>query len=365
MKLIINTTDLNAGVLAATRALSAKSALPILEGIYICARGNDMMLVCTDMSLRIEATIPAEVREEGAAVVPGRIFSEMVRKLPGETVEIDGDESSIKIKSGRSRSTLQTNRASDYPPMPEIGQRESITIKKSLFRSMVRQTTFATAPDDSNPILTGVLMTIDGDRVQLVALDGFRLAIRRESLRHTCGRLDAVIPVKSLNEIGRIMDDSDDNVEIVLTKSHVMIDLGHTRVLSRLLNVQFINYSAILTDTYNTRVRLNRRDMLDTIERVSLMAREGKTNIVVLEFADDVMTISANSEIGRTNEEQSIEMTGEAQKLAFNAKYLIDALKSLEDEEIFIDLIASDKHCVIRPIDGEAFYYLILPVRMR
>lgn len=131
MKLIINTTDLNAGVLAATRALSAKSALPILEGIYICARENDMTLVCTDMSLRIEATIPAEVREEGAAVVPGRIFSEMVRKLPGETVEIDGDESSIKIKSGRSRSTLQTNRASDYPPMPEIGQRESITIKRA------------------------------------------------------------------------------------------------------------------------------------------------------------------------------------------------------------------------------------------
>ena len=364
MHFYINTSELNAGISAVARALAQKSVIPILEGIYIRAEDGFVTLICTDLSLRIEARIPATITAEGAVVMPGRLFSEIVRRLPGEETEFIAENLSVQVKSGRSKTTLQANSAADYPMAAMLGDAEKISIRGDLFKDMIRQTAFAVSTEENKPSINGVLLKTEPDNVlKLVSIDGFRLAIRRELTQGPCTPLELVIPGKALSEIGRIIEDDDSVVELALTKTHITLDLGHTKVLSRLLDVKFIDYQSIMTTACKTRVRINRSEMLDIVERASLIAREGRANVIKLNFEDDTLTVTAKSEIGSINEQQTVEIIGDGLSIAFNARYILDILKNIDDDEFFVDMTNNVSQCIFKPIEGEKYYFVVVPMR--
>ncbi|MDR0841763.1 MAG: DNA polymerase III subunit beta [Christensenellaceae bacterium] len=364
MHFTIDTQDLTAGVSTVIKAMGTRTTLNILESIYVQASGSDLLLRCTDLSLQIETILPAEVQEEGACVLPGRLFSEMVRRLPGEQTVVSSDKNTVTIVSGHAKTNVQSENAEDFHSMPDVKQEYTVSLPKSALKSMIRQCIFASAQDDSKPILTGVLLEISADGLCMVALDGYRLALRREKLLTGAQEKTAVVPARSLLEISRMLEDSDDNVNVIFSATHVMLDMGHTKVTTRLLDGEFIRYKQILPGEHVTRVRVNRQELLDSIERVSLMAREGKKNHIKFTFEGDSLTLSANSEIGSSYEALTVDSMGSDIDIAFNAKFFSDVLKALDDTELYLDMNNNISPCVVKPIQGEAFYYLVLPVRV-
>lgn len=364
MRLTVNTQELNAAISVVTKALGARSAVSILEGIYMEAIGSTMLLKCTDLSLQIEATLGADIEKDGVVVLPGRLFAEMVRRLPGEETLIEAGSGGITITSGRATATLQGENPKDFISMPEVGMDFAIRISRSALKRMVKQCIFATAQDESKPILTGVLFEIEEGQLSMVALDGYRLALRREAITIEGTPHNVVVPARSLLEISRIMDDREEEIRIAFSKTHIIIDMGHTRINTRLMDGEFIRYKQILPESSTTHVTIDRRELLESIERVSLMAREGKKNHVRFSFEDTLLTITANSEVGSSKEEVPISRVGSDMEIAFNARFFSDVLKALEDEAIILDMNTNISPCVVTPVEGNEYYYLILPVRL-
>lgn len=364
MRIYISTEDLNAGISVISRALPSRTSMPILEGIYAEAQSDRLLLRCNDLSLQIETLLPATIEREGTLVFPGRLFSDLARRQPESETMIETDKTTVTMKSGRARATMQAFDAAEYHSMPFSRQEFFVNIKKSTLKSMIRQTIFATAQDETKPILTGVLLEISDGLLSMVALDGYRLALRREAADGVVGEQKAVVPAKSLLEIGRILEDNDDLIKVVFSKTHLMIDLDHTKITTRLLEGEFIKYKQILPESHTTCVRVNRQELLDSIDRVSLIAREGKSNLVKFSFSGETLVISANSEAGKSNEELTVSVMGSELDIAFNAKYVSDVLKALEDDEVFMEMNSNISPCVVKPVQGDRFYFLILPVRL-
>jgi len=364
MKLIMDVRTLNAGIATVVKSLSSKPAIPVLEGIYLSASAEGLRLRCSDLSLQIETVVEATVEEEGKTVVPGRIFAEMCRKLQDGTVDIRLDGRTMLLKSGRVRTTLQCADAKDYPDMAVVGKTTSLTLPQGAFKDMVRQTVFATAQEETKPILTGVLCEMDGSEFTTVALDGFRLALRRFPVEGSYEHKEAVVPSKSFVEIARTLPDDEAPVEVQFSSTHLLIDMGYTRIISRLLDGDFIRYKSILPTEHATRVRVNRNELLDSIDRAMLLAREGNNNLVRFSVTEDSIKLFANSALGRIDEEVPIHLNGDPIEIAFNARYFCDVLKVLDEEEVFLDMNNNVSPCVVRPVQGDAYYYLILPVRI-
>ena len=253
MRIHINTQELNAGISTVIKALSVRTTVSILEGIYLEASNGWLLLRCTDLSLQIETNVAATVQEEGAIVLPGRLFSEMVRRLPGEMTFIDVKKGTATIESGSFKTTLQGEDAEGFHTMSTVTREHIIKMKCDAFKNMIRQCIFAAAQDDAKPILAGALLEQHEGDLSLVALDGYRLAMRME--RIPGGMLadrSAVIPARSLLEISKILPDSDQEFDMIFSKTHVMIDLSHTNITARLMDGEFIKYKQILPDGHKT-----------------------------------------------------------------------------------------------------------------
>ncbi len=364
MKFTIPTQELNAGISTVIKAMGNRTTLSILEGIYVEATWNTLTLRCTDLSLQIETTLPASVTEEGACVMPGRLFSELARRLPDVDTSVYTEGNTVYIESGRAKTNVQSESPEDFHCMPPVKEEYTVTLEQGKLRSMIRQCIFASAQDESKPILTGVLLEMRPEELCMVALDGYRLALRREPILSGGEDKDAVIPARSLMEMGRMLEDRADAVKIIFSATHVMVDMGHTKITTRLLDGEFIRYKQILPDGHTTRVQVNRQELLDSIERVSLMAREGKKNHIRFSFQPESLTLSANSEIGSSTEELGIHLTGSPLEIAFNSRYFTDVLKVLEDDSVILDMNNNISPCVVSPVQGQQYYYLVLPVRL-
>lgn len=364
MQLTIDIKSLQAGIAVVIKSLSSKPALPVLEGMYLSATKEGLLLRCSDLSLQIDCIVEADVMEEGAVVLPGRLFSEIIRKLNEETLDIRQDDRTLFLKAGRSKMNLQCTDANEFPDMFLSGEKHAVSLPQIQFKEMIRQTVFATAQEESKPILTGVLCEVKGHAFNMVALDGFRLALRHTNIQAELQEMEVVVPAKSMLEISRTLSDAEDPLNIEFSSNHLSIDLGHTKIISRLLDGDFIKYQSILPTQHTSRVRVNRHSLMDSIDRAMLMAREGTNNLIRFSISEGILQILANSAMGRVEEDVEIDLNGENLEIAFNAKYFSDVLKSLTDEEIFLDLNNNVSPCVVRPIQGDAYYYLILPVRI-
>lgn len=363
MQLTVDVKTLQAGITTVIKSLSVKPSMPVLEGIYLKATEEGLLLRCSDLTLQIDSIIEANVEKIGEIVLPGKLFADICYKLAGDRLELSVENSVAKIVCGRSKTNMQCINANDYPDISSNSDAAGISIPQNILKNMIRQTVFACAQDDTKRILTGVLCEINDGEFNMVALDGFRLALRKERINDN-NKIELVVPARSLIEISKTLGNNEDKVELHFTNTHVSVDIGYTKIISRLLDGDFIKYSTILPTEHGTRVLINKDELLDSIDRAMLMAREGSNNLVRFTIEDKKLIVFSNSTMGRFEEDIEISLNGEPIQIAFNAKYFADALKVLSDEELYLDMNNNVSPCVVRPIQGDSFYYLILPVRV-
>lgn len=364
MKIKIPQNKLSKNISIVQKGISSKTTLPILNGILVEAYNDNLKLTGTDLELGIETYLDCEVIEEGETVITSKIFGDIIKKLPNDDVIITVDESyNIHIVCGHSEFNIIGQPSEEYPELPQINDESSFEIPKDLLKNMIRQTVFATAQDETRPILTGALLEVNNRNAALVALDGYRLALKNASIPFDSD-IKVVIPGKTLSEVSRIIDEEEENIKVMFTSSHILFNLGDTVINSRLLEGQFLNYKDIIRDEYKSRAVVKTKDIKDSIERASLLAREGRNNLVKFDIKDDKMVITSNSEIGNVHEDIDIDLEGEDIVIAFNSKYVLDGLKVIDSDEVIMDFISNVNPCIIRPKDDKNYTYLVLPVRL-
>lgn len=364
MKFTCSQNKLSQSISIVQKAINNRTTHPILEGIFIKAHKGIVKLIGTDLELGIECFLDADIETEGSIVVPSLVFGDIIKKLPDSEIEIEiKDKFLITIKSLQSFYQLQGIKPDEYPDLQNIEESKPIEIEQNFLKEMIQNTIFAVATDETRPILTGTLVEIKDNNINLVCLDGYRLALRHGKINNDYEKT-AIIPGKTLNEISRILNNSDENISITIDEKHVLFDMGYTRVISRLLSGEFINYNQIIPQENRTRVRIDVRMLYKSIERAALLAREGKNNLIKLDIKEDKLIINSNSEIGTAQEELPISMSGQDIVIAFNARYFMDILKAIGDDEVYIDFTTNISPCVFRPLEGDNFSYLLLPVRI-
>ncbi|WP_216700817.1 DNA polymerase III subunit beta [Priestia filamentosa] len=376
MKFSIQKDYLVQSVQDVMKAISSRTTIPILTGIKIVVSDEGVTLTGSDSDVSIESFIPKEdedkhivdVEKEGSIVLPARFFSEIVKKLPKETVEIEVQNNfSTVIRSGKAEFNLNGLDAEEYPQLPQIEEENMFSVPTDLIKNMIRQTVFAVSTSETRPILTGVNWKLKDGELTCIATDSHRLALRKAKIETTNQeKYSIVIPGKSLNEFSKILDDSSELVDIVITENQVLFKTKHLLFFSRLLDGNYPDTSRLIPDDSKTDVVLNVKEFLQSIDRASLLAREGRNNVVKLStMPEGIIEISSNSpEIGKVSEEvQSKSVDGEDLKISFSAKYMLDALKALEGSEIKINFTGAMRPFVIRTLDDDSMLQLILPVR--
>ena len=345
------------------KAVAVKSTIQILEGIRLEAEDGVIKLAATDLALSIQTSINADVKDKGAVVLPGRMVCEMVRKLPDGPIEVKAISGMVNISYPGSKINLQTLPADEFPELPTINDGDGLELHQSLLRRMITQTIFAVATDESRPILTGCLVEAENDELRLVALDGYRLALRKANLSSPCSPFSAVVPARSFNEVARLLDDSDSPVNLSIKDGHMLVDIGHTQITTRLLEGEFFKYRSTLSGEFTTTSQTPVVPFESPIERASLLA-QSKNNQIKFTIEEGHISITANSDMGDFYEEIPSSIDGKNLEIAFNAKYFIDSLKNIDDEYVSLNFNSAVSPCIIKPVDGDAYTYLILPVRL-
>ena len=365
MKVICDGLELCDAAITVNKAIGNKTTNPILEGIKLVAEDDTLTLSATDLELSIEKKIRAEVKEEGETIVPGKFFTEFIKKLTGESIELSlNEKNQLKIKYTDSESMLQCYPVLEYPGFKKIESGEYFGLEKKDFKELINKTLFAVAVDDSRPILKGVLFEVEDKQILATALDGYRLAHMKKELKVSTVRTTVIVPSRSLSEISKLLDDSEDIINIYIQKNYIMADFGDCKVITRLLEGDFINYNQIISSTFETVVNINKNQFEDALERASLLSKIGQNNLVKFDMKDDTLCLTSNSEIGNIKENVNISMHGKELLIAFNARYFIEALRVLTDEFVTINFNSPSSPCIIKPLQGDEYLYLILPVRM-
>jgi DNA polymerase-3 subunit beta len=363
MKIKCQKNKLQEAISTAQKAVTGKSAMPVLQGLLIIAKNDEITIIGSDIDLSIETKFKAEVLEPGKIVVESKLLGDIVRKLPSSMIEINTTENnSIELICEKSNFTLVHMNSDDFPSLPEIDENIIFSIEQKKLKNMIKSTIFAVAQDETRPILTGVLFEIAEKKLSLVALDGYRLALNSEEIDND-NLISEVIPGKTLNEVVKILDD-EGNVDITFTTNHILINFGDTKVFSRLLEGEFIKYKSIIPEEFNLKVTVKREELLSCIERASLVGKDGNTNLIKFDILEDTMVITSNSQLGKVREELNIILQGQPLQIAFNSKYLIDLLKIIDEDEIIMELSSSVSPCIIRNAEREDSTFLVLPVRL-
>ena len=376
MKFEIMRDHLLAGLNEVMKAVSSKTTVPILTGIKIDATNEGISLTGSDQDITIQTFIPAEENGEqimsitttGSIVLQARMFNEIIRKLPTNDVEIEVTNGfATYIRSGKSEFHLIGQDAVEYPLLPEVSADQQFTIPADLLKSIIRETVFAVATSESRPVLTGVNWNIQDDELICVATDSHRLARRKTKLEQLpSGVSNVVIPGKSLNELNKILEDSTNPVQIVMTHQQVLFKANNMLFFSRLLEGNYPDTSRLIPESYQTNVTLDGKSLLQAIDRASLLAREDRNNVVRFETLEgNTIEISSNSpEIGKVQEQIQVQaLEGEALKISFSAKYMMEALKAIDGQDVIIQFTGAMRPFILRSIHDDAILQLILPVR--
>ena len=368
MKFTCNQQVLAKALNTVSKAVSNRTTIPILKGIMIKAtEEGSLILTASDLEISIKKEINADVQEPGAIVVMAKLFGDIIRKLPNEDILISCDESgTVLIKTSFSEFNVVSFPTDEFP---EIGNKEegseSITLDRDIFREMIRKTSFAASVDESKGVLTGILTEIDEDFIKMVSLDGFRLALVKENMKSASSN-KFIIAAKVMNEISKIIseDEEDSDINIMLGEKREVINVGSNEIIIRRMEGEFIKYNDILPTENTTNVIVSKEMLLESIERASLLSREGKNNLIKMIIKNDLMTITSRSEEGNVKEEIIVEKTGNDLEIGFNSKFVLDVLKVIDDEQVSLNFKTGVSPCVVKPVDGDHYEYLILPVRI-
>ncbi len=363
MKIICSKTNLLNGVNTVSKAVPSKTTMSILECILIDATKGEIKLTANDMELGIETIIEGEIMEKGTIALDAKIFLEMVRKLPDNDVTIETDPTyKATIICEKAKFNIVGKSGEDFSYLPQIERSESIMISQFILKEVIRQTIFSIADNFTNKILTGELFEINGDILKVVSSDGLRISLRKIHLKDSYPAKKVIVPGKTLSEISKILSgDVDKDVSIFFTDKHILFEFDNTTVVSRLIEGEYLKIDNILSADYETKIKLNKKEFLGCIDRSTLLIKEGDKKPIILNILDENMELKMNSIVGSLDEELDISKMGKDLMIGFDPKFLIDALKVIDDEEIEIKLLNSKAPCFIKD-DEENYIYLILPV---
>lgn len=370
MKFICEKEKLLKAINSVVKAVASKTTMPILEGILIQTNDNEIKLTTYDLEIGIEYIIESNVEEQGNTVVNAIMFSEIIRKLPDTEISITLNENNLLvIECEGSLYKLATMNPEEFPELPRINIENSVELDQRNLKSMIRKTIFAVSIEENRPIFTGCLFEINNNKINIVAVDGFRLSWTSNFLENKNNDFKAVIPGKTLNEVNKIISDSFEKIKIGVSKNQALFEMENCKIVTRLLDGEFLNYRSVVPQNWETRIKVNKRDIQECFERVSLISASStekeKKYPVKINIEVGKITISCTNQTGDAKEELYIETEGKDLEAGFNPKYFLDALKAIEDEEIFIDFGTNISPCVIRPIENEDYTYMILPIRMK
>ena len=371
MKIVCEKDKILKALNSVTKAVAVRTTMPILEGILIQTNDNEIKLTTYDLEIGIEYVInDCKVEEQGATVVNAIMFTEIIRRLPDTEIKIEvNDKNLLVIECEGSLYKLATMNPDEFPELPKISVENSIEVEQNILKDMIRKTIFAVSTEENRPIFTGCLFEIANNKLNVVAVDGFRLAWKSKYLQAKVNNFSAVIPGRTLNEINKIILDSFDMIKIGVAKNQALFEMENCKIVTRLLDGEFLNYSSVIPKNWETRIRVNKRDLQECFERVSLISASSvekeKKYPVKVKIEVGKITISCTNQTGDAKEELYLETQGKELEVGFNPKYFLDALKVIDDEEIFVDFGTSVSPSVIRPIENEDYTYMILPIRMK
>ena len=363
MKIICSKANLLTSVNIALKAVSAKTTMPILECLILQAKHEQIKMISNDLELGIETVVQGEIQEEGTVAISAKVFSEIIRKLPDNDVTIETDDShKATITCEKSVFDIMGKSGEEFPVLPMIERDRFIVLSQFTLKEIIRQTVFSISDNENAKIMTGELFEIQGDQMRVVALDGHRISIRRIQLKDQYDPLKVIVPGKTLNEVSKILSgEVDDEVKLFFTDKHIMFEFHDTLVLSRLIEGEYYKIDQMLSGDYETRVTINKREFLSCIDRATLLIKESEKRPVIIQITDGSMELRINSSIGSMNEDITIQKEGKDILIGFNPRFLMDALRVIDEEDIEIYLFNPKAPCFIKDKE-ESYIYLILPV---
>ncbi len=370
MKIICEKEKLLKGINSVINGVASKTTMPVLEGILIQTNDKEVKLTTYDLEIGIEYIIECNVQEQGNTVVNAIMFSEIIRKLPDTEITITiNDNKLLVIECEGSLYKLATMNPDEFPELPKINIDNSIEIEQNLLKNMVRKTIFAVSNEENRPIFTGCLFEVKNNKLNVVAVDGYRLAIKSNILNSVSNDFSVVIPGKTLNEINKIIMDSFETIKIGVSKNQALFEMENCKIVTRLLDGEFLNYSNAIPPNWETRIRVNKNNIQNCFERIILISASSieKEKKYPVKISTEIgkVTISCTNQTGDAKEEIYVTTEGKNLDAGFNPRYFLDALKVIDDEEIYIDFGTNISPCIIRPIESDEYTYMILPIRMK
>lgn len=366
MKLICSKSSLQNGVATVSKAVPSKTTMSILECILIDTTKGVITLTANNMELGIETVIEGDILGRGIVAMDAKIFEGIVRKLPDNDVIIETEESDGSIKvmitCEKARFTLIGKSGEDFSYLPKVEKNKNIVISQFTLKEVIRQTIFSISDNDNNKLMTGELFDINGGEMKVVSLDGHRISLRRIELRDNYDPIKVVVPGKTLNELSKIMSGgAEDDVIIYFTDKHIVFEFGYTTVVSRLIEGEYFRVERMMTGDYETKVKINKRDFTECIDRATLLVKEGDKKPIIINITDDQMELKINSIMGSMKEDIDIEKSGKNIMIGFNPRFLIDALRVIDEDEVELYMVNPKAPCFIKNQE-ETYNYMILPV---
>ena len=363
MKIICSKSDLVKGVGIVSKAVPSKTTMPVLECILIDASMDEIKLTANDMELGIETTIDGKIEERGILAINARIFSEIVRKLPDSDIVIESvNNSQAIITCEKAKFNIAAQSGEDFAYLPDVEKDDFITVSEYTLKEVIRQTIFSIADSDTNKMMTGELFEIEENILKVVSLDGHRISIRKIELKDSYSPKKVIVPGKTLQEISKIIGgEAESEVDISFTRNHIVFEFDRTVVVSRLIEGEYFRIDQMLSSDYETKVKINKKELLNCIDRATLLIKEGDKKPIIIDIRDDSMELKIKSQAGSMDEVILCSKEGRDLLIGFNPKFLIDALRVIDDEEVDLYFMNAKAPCFIKD-EAQSYIYLILPV---
>ena len=353
------------GISKVQGAVGSNSTIPALEGILFSAGNGYLTLTGYNMEMGITTAIEADIEQPGEVILSARYFSEIVKKMPSDEILVSVDENLMcTVKSGFSKFSIVGMSSNEYPELPALSDGISFSFHSELLENMIRMTRFAVAKTDEKPMYTGILCQLEQGKITMVAVDGYRLAIRKENITNDL-ELKFIVPEKTLSEILKLLPENDSLIQISVGKRHIIFEIGHILVVSRLLEGEFIDYKTAVPPNHTTAVLVDTRTLLDSIDRVALLINDRAKVFIKCIFDENQIKASCESAIGNADDRIDAEIEGDRIEIGFNSRYLLDALRAVETDKVLLEMSGPLSPIKILPPEGNDFLFLVLPVRIK
>ena len=370
MKIVCYKDKILKAINSVVKGVASKTTMPILEGILIQTNDNEIKLTTYDLEIGIEYVMECDVKEQGSTVVNAIMFSEIIRKLPDTEIYLTlNDKNLLEIECEGSLYKLATMNPEEFPELPKIEVENSIEVEQNTLKNMIRKTIFAVSSEENRPIFTGCLFEVKQNKLNIVAVDGFRLALRSIFLNKQTNDFNAVIPGKTLNEVNKILSDSFEPIKIGVSKNQAVFEMENCKIVTRILDGEFLNYSTVIPNSWQTRIRVEKEALQNSFERISLISSSSieKEKKYPVKVTVDIgkLTILCTNQTGDAKEEVFISTEGKNLEVGFNPKYFLDSLKAIDEEEIYVEFGTNVSPCLIKSVENNDYVYMILPIRLK